>query len=106
MTEQSTPDDSTVARTYDPENAGDSGKPKRSWLGRPRWTVIVGALIGGGITFGYLLNSYFFCLSQTNCSLAAPWIIAFAIIGTGAGAVWGWLVGKFFSSMYRMMRVD
>ena len=109
MTEQTTPDNSFGASTYDPENPETlwtSGKPKRSWLRRPRWTVIGGALIGGGITFGYLLNSYFFCLSQTNCSLAVEWILAFAIIGTSVGAFWGWLVGKFFRRMYRMMRVD
>jgi hypothetical protein len=68
--------------------------------------VIGGALVGGGMTFGYLLNSYFFCLSQTNCSLAAEWIVAFALLGTGVGAGFGWLTGKFFRTMYRVMRVD
>ena len=109
MTEQTTPDNSINATTYDPENPetfGASRKPKRFWLRRPSWSVIGGTLIGGGITFGYLLNSYFFCLSQTNCSLASEWIVAFAIIGTSVGALWGWLVGKFFRGMYRMMRVD
>jgi membrane protein YqaA with SNARE-associated domain len=68
--------------------------------------VIVGSLIGGAITFGYLLNSYFFCLSQTNCRLAPEWIVALEIIGTSVGAFWGWVFGKIFSSMYQKMRVD
>jgi hypothetical protein len=106
MTEQTNPENSIGASIYDPEGTESSGKSKRSWLRRPSWTVIGGAMIGGGTTFGYLVNSYFFCLSQTNCSLAAEWIVAFAIIGTSAGAIWGWLVGKFFGRMYRMMRVD
>jgi membrane protein YqaA with SNARE-associated domain len=38
--------------------------------------------------------------------LAAEWIVTFAIIGTSVGALLGWLVGKFFRGMYRMMRVD
>jgi F0F1-type ATP synthase assembly protein I len=106
MTEQPTPDNSIGASTYDPEGTESSSKAKRSWLRRPSWSVIGGALVGGGITFGYLVNSYFFCLSQTNCSLAAEWIVTFAIIGTSVGALLGWLVGKFFRGMYRMMRVD
>ena len=109
MTEQTSPDNSIGASTYDPEipeTLGPAGKLKRSWLRRPNWSVIGGAAIGGGITFGYLVNSYLFCLAQTNCSLAPEWIVAFAIIGTSVGALWGWLVGKFFRGMYRMMRVD
>ena len=109
MTEQPTPDSSIGASTYDPEDPDTSRayrEPKRFWPRRPSWSVIVGTLIGGGITFGYLLNSYFFCLSQTNCSLATEWIVAFAIIGTSVGALCGWVVGKFFSSMYQKMRVD
>lgn len=109
MTEQTTPDNPIGASTYHPEIAetlGNSGKPKRSWLRRPSWVVIGGASVGGGITFGYLVNSYFFCLAQTNCSLATEWIVAFAILGTSIGAFWGWLTGKFFHRMYRMLRVD
>ena len=109
MTEQPMPDNSIGTSTYDPENPETSRvypKPKPPWFRRPGWSVIVGTSIGGGITFGYLLNSYFFCLSQTNCSLATEWIVVFAIIGTSIGALWGWLVGKFFRSMYRKMRVD
>ena len=109
MTEQPTPDSSIGASTYDPEDPDTSRayrEPKRFWPRRPSWSVIVGTLIGGGITFGYLLNSYFFCLSQTNCSLATEWIVAFAIIGTSVGAFCGWVVEKFFSGMYQKMRVD
>ena len=109
MTEQPTPDSSIGASTYDPENSETSRadrEPKRSWPRRPSWSVIVGSLIGGAITFGYLLNSYFFCLSQTNCRLAPEWIVALEIIGTSVGAFWGWVFGKIFSSMYQKMRVD
>ena len=94
MTDQSTSDSSPT-----PDR-------KPIWRRRPRWSLIGGIVLGGAFTFGYLVNSIFFCEAQFNCSVSPFWIIVLAVIGTSVGDAWGWLIGKFFRSMYRIMRVD
>jgi hypothetical protein len=86
--------------------APDAAKREPLWRRRPRWSVIGGIVIGAAFTFGYLVNSFFYCSAQFSCSVSPFWLIVIALIGTGIGALWGWLIGKFFRSMYRIMRVD
>ncbi len=65
-----------------------------------------GIILGASFTFGYLFNSFFYCEAQFSCSVSPVWLTVLAILGVSVGAVWGWLVGKFFRTMYRVMRVD
>ena len=98
MTEQHT--------TNAPIGPVDHANSRRFRLLRPRWYIIAGIVIGASFTGGYLINSYFFCLAQTNCGLPAHWIIAIALLGASVGAMFGWAVGKFFRFFYSMTRVD
>ena len=98
MTEQHT--------TNAPIGPVDHANSRRFRLLRPRWYIIAGIVIGASFTGGYLINSYFFCLAQTNCGLPAHWIIAIALLGASVGALFGWTSGKFFRFFYRLTRVD
>lgn len=87
---------------------GSSTTPGRKpfWRRRPRWSVIGGIVIGAAFTFGYLVNSLFYCSAQFSCTISPYWLVVLALIGTSIGALWGWLLGKFFRGFYRLTRVD
>ncbi len=94
MTDQTIPDPSH----------GPGRKPL--WRRRPSWSVIGGIIVGAAFTFGYLVNSLFYCSAQFSCAISPYWIAGLAVLGIGVGALWGWLVGKFFRGLYRITRVD
>ena len=68
--------------------------------------MIGGIVFGAAFTSGYLINSVFYCSAQFSCSLSPLWLVVLALLGTGIGALWGWLIGKFFRGLYRVTRVD
>ncbi|MCH7642463.1 MAG: hypothetical protein IIC30_04210 [Chloroflexi bacterium] len=104
MTEQRNTDFSfSTLNTGDPEAAG---RRRRFQIGKPRWTVVAGMIVGASFTGGYLLNSYFYCIAQFSCRVSPFWTIVLALIGASVGAMFGWAVGKFFRFFYRMTRVD
>ncbi|MDA1257761.1 MAG: hypothetical protein O3C10_07945 [Chloroflexi bacterium] len=73
---------------------------------RPRWSLIGGIVVGASFTFGYLINSFFYCRAQFSCDISVFWLIVLAFIGIGVGAAFGWTTGKFFRFFYRVTRVD
>lgn len=110
MTQQPATDPSPASFT--PENPGGPGssgnarRRRRFRPGWPRWSVIGGIVVGASFTFGYLFNSFFYCQAQFSCSVSPIWLIVLALIGSSAGALFGWTVGKFFNFFYRVTRVD
>ena len=107
MTEQPAADPSPVPlNTGNPGNAGIGGRRNRFPLSRPRWSVVGGIVVGASFTFGYLINSFFYCQAQFSCTVSPVWLIVLALIGASAGALFGWTVGKFLRFFYRVTRVD
>jgi F0F1-type ATP synthase assembly protein I len=102
MTEHSAPESTNNVN----DSQTDTSKRKPLWRRRPRWSLIGGLVIGAAFTFGYLINSIFYCSAQFSCSLSIFWLVVMAIFGTSVGALWGWLIGKFFRSIYNATSVD
>jgi membrane protein YqaA with SNARE-associated domain len=88
------------------DNQTNTPKRKPLWRRRPRWSLIGGLVFGAAFTFGYLANSFFYCSAQFSCSVSPFWLTVLALFGTGFGALWGWLIGKFFRGFYNATSVD